>query len=139
MIYSEQVNTLAVITKTHDFIEFSLNFDETFYDQYADQFEYDLDQNIKRRFLREIDSSVQNATVKHIEKNELLCCQKVNLFSIAAMMGKSNALKSASTRFDMWMGLDGQTLIQVCNKQNDTDSIQICLQKMATGNGSLNL
>lgn len=55
------------------------------------------------------------------------------------MMGKSNALKSASTRFDMWMGLDGQTLIQVCNKQNDTDSIQICLQKMATGNGSLNL
>lgn len=39
----------------------------------------------------------------------------------------------AANRFDMWMDLKGKTLIQICNKTNDTDSIDVCLDKLARG------
>lgn len=60
------------------------------------------------------------------------------MFSIAAIMSRSQALEMASDLYDMWMGLDGQTLIQICGKTNDIDSIEICLQKLIDGQGSLN-
>lgn len=60
------------------------------------------------------------------------------MFSIAAFMGKNEALEIASDHFDIWMGLDGQTLIQVCAVTNDIDCIEVCLQKLAKGQGTLN-
>lgn len=76
--------------------------------------------------------------LKHIESNDLLAFQKINLFSIAAIMGRSQALKAAASHFDMYMGVDGQTLIQICGRTNDTDCIDICLKKFAEGQGTLN-
>jgi len=83
--------------------------------------------------LRETDTDSQRACLKHIAANDILGFQKVNTFSVAAMMGKSQAMAVAANRFDMWMDLEGKTLIQICNKTNDTDSVDVCLDKLARG------
>lgn len=54
-------------------------------------------------------------------------------------MGLVVALRNASLKFDMWMGIDDQTLIQICSKTNDTECIEGCLKKIVNGQGSLNL
>ena len=121
------------MTKKHKLLEISIRFDDEFYDSYADRFSDDLCQNIKRRFVQGIDKETQIASVKHIKGNDLLGFSKVNMFSIAAFMGKSEVLEIASENFDMLMGLNGKTLIQVCGETNDIDSISICLAKIAQG------
>ena len=54
-------------------------------------------------------------------------------------MGKVELLDLAMDRFDMWMGIDNQTLIEVCDKTQDTECIQVCLTKLSDGGGTLNM
>lgn len=84
------------------------------------------------------DLKTKEACLKHIEKYDLLGFSKINMFSIAALMGKARCLNLAAARFDMWADLNGQTLIQLCNKSNDTYSVEVCLSKIAEGQASFN-
>lgn len=111
LIYNDKLNTLMIVTKKQDCVQFSLNFDDDFFDNYVKQLNEDLDSNIKRRFIRTNDQEVRHACLKHIDQNDILNFQRINLFSICAIMGRSESLQVAATRFDMWMGNDGQTLI----------------------------
>lgn len=38
----------------------------------------------------------------------------------------------------MWMTPQGETLIQICNHTNDIDCINVCLEKISAGKGSMN-
>lgn len=138
MIYSSKINALLINSKKFDVYKIELNTDEDLLDYYSSQFDNDLNLNMRRRFLRSNDEESQNATIKHLGTNDIFAFQKVNIFSIAAAMGKSQALQVAAKRFDMWMGLDNKTLIQVCEQTNDLDSIQVCLEQISHGKGFMN-
>ena len=73
-----------------------------------------------------------------MEKFSILCFHKINVFSIAAVLGKSGALSLASKEFGMWIGEDDKTLIEICGQTNDSDCIDICLKKIASGQGNMN-
>lgn len=137
MLYSARLNSLLVLTKKHHFLEIRLP-DDAYLEDYEHLCNNFLDHNIKRRFLQESDEATLAACIKQVGKNDLLAYQKVNMFTAAAAMGNYDALKVAAQSQDMWMGIDGQTLIQLCSQRNDLDGVQVCLQKLADGQGSIN-
>ena len=57
---------------------------------------------------------------------------------MACALGKEEAVAVASKRLDMWMGLDVTSLIQTCAKTNDSDTIEICMEMIIAGKGTLN-
>ena len=57
---------------------------------------------------------------------------------MACTLGKEEAVAVASKRLDMWMGLDDTSLIQTCAKTNDSDQIELCMDMIIAGKGSLN-
>lgn len=138
LLYSERAKALITTSKDFTVSKISLNFDNEFLEGYANKFENDLELNMKRTFLRVPDDETRQAITQHFSDFDILGLQKINMFSITAAIGKSRALGFAATRFDMWMTPQGETLVQICNQTNDVDCIDICLQKIAEGKGSMN-
>ena len=115
----------------------SLNYNVRYFEDFADGFSNVLDKKMMKAFFNETEKDNQLALINSIEsKNLKLGMHKINLFSVAAMMGNTQALEVAGTRYDMWIGLDNQTLIEICNKTEDIDSIQICIEKINQSDGS---
>ena len=85
------------------------------------------------------DKENKQAALELITNGSFLGFHKINLLSIAVALGKEDAIEVASKRYDLWMGLDNATLIELCTKTNDTDSIEHCMEKIIDGQGSLNL
>jgi len=90
-------------TAQYRVFKIQVGFDHGNIDNYTRQLDNDLEMHLKRRFLQSNDEQQQRATLSKIGNKDILAFEKINLFSIAVFMGKSQALSMAASRFDMWM------------------------------------
>lgn len=93
---------------------------------------------MRRYCLFEQDEEMIDVSIRKLEDVNQLDYHKINMFTIAAALGKSLLLSKAAKRFNNWMTPDGYTLIELLSQLNDLDCSKICLQQMVQGNGSVN-
>lgn len=135
---SPSTNTFLVLTRKSEVLKFNSSADGEYIRDLESCFCNDLDEAIKRTFLTEGNIDKQRACIEHVEGNEILALDKINILSIAAQLGQSQALAVACERHDMLFGVDGLSLVQICSKPRDSDCIQILMQKMIERNSYLN-
>jgi len=86
-------------------------------------------ENAKRNFVTSKSPQKLEACLRYIE-NDTAVFKKVNLTSLVAFGGNSQALKVACDKFEVLQPNDNVSLIQTCMRANDVDCLAIILAKM---------
>jgi len=82
---------------------------------------------IKATFLFSKDAHIKEACIHHISDDAFIF-QKINLSTFSAFMSDSLGLKIAIDHgYEPLIGIDGRSLLDMCQEKNDSESIDIIL------------